>query len=276
MTKFVADSSCDLLEYEGVNFEAVPLDIFTDEVRYTDDADINITEMLDMLASYKGRSYTACPGVDGWLKAFEGADKIYVVTLTSGLSGTYNSAVVAKDIFLQENPEAQIEVFDTLSTGPEMRLIVEKIIELDSMGLSFEEVCEKAREYIKKTRLFFSFISLHNFAQNGRVSKVVAAAVNMIGISIIGTASEEGTIDPIAKCRGEKKVLAKLMESLEEAGYKGGKFRICHVENEELAAKVVALVKEKYPEADAVLYKARGLCSYYAERGGIILGCETE
>ena len=73
-----------------------------------------------------------------------------------------------------------------------------------------------------------------------------------------------------------KKVLAKLMESLEEAGYKGGKFRICHVENEELAAKVVALVKEKYPEADAVLYKARGLCSYYAERGGIILGCETE
>ena len=213
MTKFVADSSCDMLDYEGVNFEAVPLDIFTDEVRYTDNADINITEMLDMLASYKGRSYTACPGVDGWLKAFEGADKIYVVTLTSGLSGTYNSAVVAKDIFLQDNPDVQIEVFDTLSTGPEMRLIIEKIIELDGQGLSFEEVCKKTREYIKKTRLFFSFISLHNFAQNGRVSKIVAAAVSMIGISIIGTASEDGKVEPSIKCRGEKKVLANIMKS---------------------------------------------------------------
>jgi len=276
MTKFVADSSCDMLEYEGVNFEIASLDIFTDEVRYTDDADINITEMLDMLASYKGRSYTACPGVEAWLKAFEGGDRIYVVTLTSGLSGTYNSAVVAKDIYLQDNPDAQIEVFDTLSTGPELRLVVEKLIELDSQGLSFEEVCKKAREYMKKTRLFFSFISLHNFAQNGRVSKVVAAAVSVIGISIIGTASEEGTIDPISKCRGEKKVLAKLMDEFDKAGYKGGKLRICHVENEELAEKIIALVKEKYPDADAFSYKARGLCSYYAERGGVIIGCETE
>ncbi len=274
MVKFIADSSCDKISFEGVNFESVPLTIYTDEKSYLDDDKIDVHDMLDYLSNYHARSYTACPSADQWLTAFGDADEIYVVTLTSGLSGTYNSACVAKDMFLQDHPDAKIHVIDSLSTGPEMHLIVEKLIELKNEGNSFEDTVAKITEYYKTTRLFFSFFSLHNFAQNGRVSKVVASAIGILNIRVLGTADEEGKVGVIAKCKGEKKMLSSLMAEIEKAGYKGGKFRISHVENEPLSQKVCELIKEKYPNADTLYYPAKGLCSYYAERNGIIIGFE--
>lgn len=275
MVKFIADSSCDMLEMEGVNFESIPMTIYTDEVSYLDDQNINITQMLDALASHKGRSYTACPSIETWLKAFEGADTIYIGTITSKLSGTYNSAVAAKNIYLQSHPETKICVFDTLSTGAELRLLMEKLVELDRAGMTFEEICKAGAEYLKTTRLFFSLRSLHNLAQNGRVSKVVAAAVGVLGIRIVATASEEGTIEPIAKCRGDKRVVEELLNQLEKAGFRSGKIRLGHTENPGFAQTIFTELKKRYPKADILLYQARGLCSYYSERGAIFVGIET-
>lgn len=149
-------------------------------------------------------------------------------------------------------------------------------MELDSQGNSFEDVCKKAEEYLKKTRLLFSLMSLHNFAQNGRVSKTLASAVGVFGISIIGIASEEGTLQPIEKSRGDKRVVAKLTDQLRKLDYKGGKLRISHVENETLAEQIKNAVEKLYPKADILVYGARGLCSYYAERGAVLIGFETE
>lgn len=131
MIRFIADSCSDLLQIEGVDFVAVPLTISTDTSDYVDDQDLDIKGMLDDLATYKGKSGTACPSVERWLEAFEGADTIYIGTMTSTLSGTYNSALVAKDLYEQSHPEVKIHVFDTLSAGPELRLLMEKLIELD-------------------------------------------------------------------------------------------------------------------------------------------------
>ena len=138
ITKFVVDSSCDMRDAEYSNLTTVPLTISTDRNNWLDE-DLDIDGMLSELESYKGRSYTACPNVECWMKAFEGADVVYVATLTSGLSGTYNSAMVARDLYLREHPETKIQVFDTLSTGAEIRLFVEKLMELDSQGCSFEQ-----------------------------------------------------------------------------------------------------------------------------------------
>ncbi len=275
MTRFIADSCGDMLQIEGVDFKAAPLTISTDTTDYVDDENLQITQMLDALAAYKGKSSTSCPSVDSWLKVFEGADTIYVVTITSTLSGTYNSALVAKEMYLQSHPDAKIHVFDTLSAGPEIMLLIEKLIELDRDGKSFEDVCTFAEEYQKKTRLFFALKSLHNLAQNGRVSKVVAAAAGALGISVLGTASSEGTLEPSAKCRGDKKVIAKFIEEITQAGFTKGKVRINHVENPKLAQMLRNAVLEKYPQAEVLVYPAGGLCSYYAERGGIMLGIEV-
>ena len=101
---------------------------------------------------------------------------------------------------------------------------------------------------MKKNRLFFTFQSLHNLAQNGRINKVLASAIGVLGITIIGTASEEGDISPIGKCRGNKKVVRKLLDDIKEAGYNGGKVRICHVENKELADNLITSLKSEYPD----------------------------
>lgn len=273
--KFIADSSCDLWTYENIDFSSAPLTITTDEREFRDDETLDTQDLLEHLLAYKGRSQTACPSVGSWLESFGEADRIYIITMTSTLSGTYNSAMTAVEIYRQSHPNVQIRVFDTLSTGPEMRLLLEKLIELEEQGLSFAEVCEKAEQYQKKTRLFFALKSLHNLSQNGRISKVLASAVGKLGISIVGTASEEGTLMPVGKCRGEKKVVSAFVEQIEKMGYHGGKIRISHVENLPLAEGVKNALHQKYPQADIKIYPAHGLCSYYAEKGGILVGCES-
>ena len=88
--RIIADSSCDLYTLDYPDFRTVPLTVYTDEKSFLDDEALNITEMLDYLAGFKGRSYTSCPNTEAWLAAYEGADEIFVSTVTSALSGSYN------------------------------------------------------------------------------------------------------------------------------------------------------------------------------------------
>ena len=272
--KIVADSSCDMWELNGVDFAVAPMTISTDNKHYVDNQELDVHLMSEELAKYKGVSHTACPSVGSWLDCYEGYDEVFVVTLTGAMSGTYNSAMTAKGIYEEENENVKVHVFDSLSTGPEMRLLIEKLKEMIEEDLPFEEIVEKGQDYLKHSRLFFALKSLHNFAMNGRVSKTVASAIGVLNISIFATASEEGTIQQISKCRGEKKVVKSMIEHLENAGYHGGKVRISHADNLKLAHSVRDKILELYPHADIIVYPMGGLCTYYAEKGGLLVGCE--
>ena len=272
--KIVADSSCDIWELNGVDFAVAPITISTDNKHYVDNQELDVHLMSEELAKYKGVSHTACPSVGSWLDCYEGFDEIFVITLTGAMSGTYNSAMTAKGIYEEENENVKVHVFDSLSTGPEMRLLIEKLKEMIEEDLPFEEIVEKGQDYLKHSRLFFALKSLHNFAMNGRVSKTVASAIGVLNISIFATASEEGTIQQISKCRGEKKVVKSMIEHLENAGYHGGKVRISHADNLKLAHNVRDKILELYPHADIIVYPMGGLCTYYAEIGGLLVGCE--
>ncbi len=272
--KIVADSSCDMWELNGVDFAVAPMTISTDNKHYVDNQKLDVRLMSEDLAKYKGISHTACPSVGSWLDCYEGYDEVFVVTLTGSMSGTYNSAMTAKGIYEEENENVKVHVFDSLSTGPEMRLLIEKLKEMIEEDLPFEEIVEKGQDYLNHTRLFFALKSLHNFAMNGRVSKAVASAIGVLNISIFATASEEGTIQQISKCRGEKKVVRSMIEHLENAGYHGGKVRISHADNLKLAHNVRDKILELYPHADIIVYPMGGLCTYYAEIGGLLVGCE--
>lgn len=272
--KIVADSSCDMWELNGVDFAVAPMTISTDNKHYVDNQELDVHLMSENLAKYKGVSHTACPSVGSWLDCYEGYDEVFVVTLTGAMSGTYNSAMTAKGIYEEENENVKVHVFDSLSTGPEMRLLIEKLKEMIEEDLTFEEIVEKGQDYLKHTRLFFALKSLHNFAMNGRINKAVASAIGVLNISIFATASEEGTIQQISKCRGEKKVVKSMIEHLENAGYHGGKVRISHADNLKLAHSVRDKILELYPHADIIVYPMGGLCTYYAEIGGLLVGCE--
>lgn len=276
MIKLIADSSSDCPALVGIPAAYVPLVISTEARSFTDDGTLDVGDMLSYLAEHRGRSYTACPSVDAWLRAFEGGDEIYVVTITSALSGSFNSAMAARMLYRQEHPEAKVAVFDSRSTGPELHLILEKLQDCIARGLPFEQTVQEVEAYQQHTGLLFCLHSLHNMAQNGRVNKVVAAAVGVLGIRIVGKASDEGTLAQLAKARGDRKALPEMIEQMRQAGYTGGKVRLTHVENPTLADSFAGQLLAAWPDADVQIAASTGLCSYYAESGAIMVGFEHE
>lgn len=272
--KIVADSSSNLLSVEGVHFASVPLKIVTDHKEYTDDAGLDTAAMLADLAAYKGRSGTSCPSVGDWLDAFGSAENVFAVAITSNLSGCYNAAVQAKKVYEETYPGRKVCCLDTLSVGPEMALVVEKLEELIGSGLSFEEVETGIRAYMSRTHLLFMLESVDNLAKNGRVSPLIAKAVGVLGIRIVGKASNVGTLQQLHKCRGEKKGLGTLVKEMEAHGFRGGKVCIAHCFNEPGALALKELVLRAHPGAEVAVIPCAGLCCFYAERGGILLGFE--
>ena len=270
----VADSSANLQQLQNTPFAVAPLKIITAEREFVDDRHLDVEEMVDFFHDYKGKSKTSCPNPGDWLEAFGDADDVFCVTITSGLSGSYNAACVAKEMFEAEGSGKRVFVIDSLSAGPELVLIVEKLQELVAAGSAFEEICRQINQYTQKTGLLFALASLQNFAANGRVPMAVAKLAGVLGIRVIGKASAKGTLQPLDKCRGEAKSLKKILENLEADGLCQGKVRIAHCRNEAAANKLSEMIQETFPEVDVSVSKCLGLCSYYAEEGGILVGYE--
>lgn len=270
----VADSSANLFQADFADFMPVPLKILAGEKEYVDDEALDVVGMLADLGEYKGRSGTACPSVGDWLQAFGDAEEVYGVSLTSHLSGCYNAACIAAEEYMAKRPGRKVFILDSLSTGPELELLIEKYHELIEFGYAFEIIQERISEYLKRTHLLFSLESLSNFAKNGRVSPALAAAANLLGIRIVGRASNEGELEPLHKCRGEKRAIGQLWDSMQQNGYAGGKVRIRHSDNRNAAEILAGNIKNCFPNADIKIGENRGLCSYYAEKGGILVGFE--
>lgn len=272
--RIVVDSSADLFSFPDVETAIAPLKITTAQAEYVDTPELDVTAMTHALASYRGKSGTTCPSMGDFLEAFGEASYIFCITITAKLSGTYNVAVSAAREYMQQHPERKVCVIDSRNTGPGMKLIAERIVALLREGKDFEEVCERANAYRFETELLFLLESLNNLANNGRVSRTVAKLAGLLGIRMLGRAVE-GQIKPVAKPRGEGRSLDATFAQMLELGYHGGKVRISHCENRFAADELAARVLAKFPQAEIEIYPARALCSFYAERGGIILGFEV-
>lgn len=272
--KIISDSSSDLTKLSGVQFESVPLKIITSEKEYVDNADLDVKEMLSDLEKYKGRSSSSCPNTDDWKKAFDGADNVFCVTITSGLSGSCNCARISANEYTEEDDSKNAFVVDSLSTGPENALLIEKLRDLIKEKLPFEEIKNKILEYKNNTHLIFALESMHNLANNGRVSPIVAKLAGVLGIRVIGKASNEGTLEITDKVRGLQKTVATIVENMKTSGFCGGKVRIHHCENETALKAVKEAILKAFPAAKIETALTRGLCSFYAERGGILVGFE--
>ena len=182
--------------------------------------------------------------------------------------------MVAKNEYEAAYPDRKVEVLDSYSTGPEMVLMVEKIVELMEQGVEFEEVAAQVRDYADKAQLVFALGSLNNLARNGRVNPAVAKVAGVLGIRVVGKATE-GVLDPLSKCRGEKRALAEMLEQMEKLGFKGGKVRISHCFNPDAAQKISSMILEKWPQAQISAHAARGLVSFYAELNGLLMAFEV-
>ena len=273
--KIVTDSSSDILAMDGIALESVPLKILTDEREYVDDAALDVCDMLRELAKYNGKSRSSCPNSGEYLRAFGDSKYVFCVTITSGLSGSFNAASVAAKSYMEEHPDRRVHVIDSLSTGAENALLLEELSRLISEYGDFDTVVDKITAYHKKTRLIFALESMHNLSRNGRVNPIVAKLCGVLGIRVIGRASEAGTLEIIEKSRGERAALSDIVKDMGVDGFSGGRVRIHHADNLRAAYLLRDNILAKYPTAQITVAPARGLCSFYAEAGGLLVGFEV-
>ena len=272
--QIVSDSSSNVFHIEGVNYTTVPLKIVAGEKEYVDNSVLNVRGMVDDLKVYKGKSGSSCPNAQEWLEAFGDADMVFGVTISRNLSGSYNAAQQAAQDFAEEHPNAKIHIFDTLSAGPEMAMVTEKIVELVNKGLPFEEIVAGVREYQNHCHILFCLESMNNLARNGRVNPAVAKIASVLGIRACGDA-QNGQIIPTQKPRGQKKATEVLAAMIRERGFSNDSWlRIAHCFGENQAQLLIDAVKKDFPHARYTMEPTGALCSFYAEEGGLMIAME--
>lgn len=275
--KIAADSSCDLREglepFPGLSFAIVPLKIRVGVEEFTDDASLDLPAFKRALACFDGPTSSACPSPDEWAREFEEADCSVAVTMTSALSGTFNSAVVARRMVLEQHPEKKILVLDTKSTGGQMVLVIRKLRELITQGLSFEEVAREAVEYNRSLRLLFTLSSFDNLVRNGRMNKLVGMVASKLGIRIVAEASRKGTIEVLYKIRGQSRALDALAGEIkrQKPEMAGKEIVVSHCNNPLGVRYLRELLEKELPGVRVTVMETQGLTSYYAEETGIIV-----
>lgn len=272
--KIVADSSANLYSYPTAAFASAPLKIIAGDREWVDTAELDVEEMVEYLLKYNGKSGSACPAPADWLDAFEDYDDIYCITITGNLSGSYNSASIAAEDYMSQYPGRKVHVFDSLSAGPELHIIVDKIAEVANEGKCFEEVVEAVNAYMQNTGLVFCLESMKNLANNGRCSHLAAKAAGILNIRPVGVASEVGTLEMLDKPRGEKRAIASCYSAMKERAYSGGKVYIANCMNPAMAESLKKTIHAEYPQAEVLIYSTGALCSFYAEKGGLMIGFE--
>ena len=255
--KIVVDTACDFREIpnkaENVSYERVPFSLQIEDKVYVDTLDLDIDEMMREMYASSEAARSACPSPEAYLSAYRGADNVIVLTLTGGMSGSYNSAVIGEKMLKEENENVNIHIINTLSAGGQNDLFLLKINELIKDGLSFDEVVERMNDYQRNTKLIFSLEKVDNLVKNGRLSKLAAAVVGLLNMRMVGEASSEGTLHLLHKVRGEKKAISTVVDEMIKAGYKGGRAVITHRNNENICKKIEEKLKEKFSEVEFIV-----------------------
>lgn len=273
--RIIADSSCDIFEMENkpdnVYFSTVPFVITVDGKDYVDDEKIDVHELVTAMAS-SSKSHTSCPSPHDWMTEFSEEGDVFAVTISSNLSGSYNSACTARQMVLENDPGRNIEILDSRGTGPSLNMIIDKLGELIRQDLSYEEIKAQIHKFMEEHKLIFALSSYHNLVNNGRMPKIAGIVLGHLGLWGVGIASDEGTIKMKKIAKGGKRTLQVILHDFKERVADKGVVVISHCENEQFALNLKKAAQTEYPGYEVKIMPTRGLCSYYAEHGGVIVG----
>ena len=274
--KIVVDSCCEIPKelLERANTENVPFEIQVGGERILDDETLCRERLLQVIAETEECAKTACPSPERFLSAYEEpeANRVYVVTISSELSGSYNSACLAKNLFEEEYVDKKIHVFDSKAASVGETQIMWKIIELEEAGLSFEEIVEKVEKFRDNLKLFFILDNLETLRKNGRLTALKAKVASTLNIKPVLASNHEGKIVQIAQAIGIRKGITKLVESVMNVERETKKrIVISHCNCAERAEKLEKMLREKMKEVEIYILDMSGLSSTYANDGGIIV-----
>ena len=274
--KIAIDSCGELLKEwkEDERVESVPLTLMVGGENIKDDENFDQKSFLKKVAECPECPKSACPSPERYMKAYEDdAEHIYAVTLSSELSGSYNSAVLGKNLYLEEHAGKKIHVFDSKSASGGESLIAMKIIECENKGLSFEEVISTVDEYIEEMSTFFVLENLETLRKNGRLSRVKALLATALKIKPIMGSTPEGEICQLDQARGMNKALVKMVEKIVEATENSENkiLAISHCNTPKKANMLKEAIQEKMKLTDIIVLDTAGVSSMYANDGGIIV-----
>ena len=270
--QILVDSASDLLsDYladSEIGFKVIPLTINVGDNEYVDNDDLDIKKMLDDMHASK-KSSSACPAPESFLKEFDNAEYTFIVTITSKLSGCYNSAVVAKNSY--SKPE-NICVIDSKAVSGTEILLVDRLVELIKQDLPYQQICEEINAYRDKKSLYFILQKFDNLVNNGRMSKIAGLIASKLVIRPICIA-HEGEIKMAKKIIGIKNAFSKLVQMISEKAKDFSKetLIITHCYAEEEANYIKSDLEKKCNFKEIRVQAMRGLCSYYALEKGLII-----
>lgn len=284
----LADSSCNLRVYHPKASDAVyrvaPLKINIAGREYVDDASLDVAELNRLIIEETAASSSSCPSVGEWAELFRSADNVIAITISANLSGSYEAACTARNIIMDEYTREHagvvagknIYVLNSRATGGKMELIVELLDAFlaHNPSATFDEVVAYIEHLDQCSTVLFSLSSYDNLIKNGRMPRLAGSIASKLNIRMLGCASDEGTIKIVGPTRGEKKMFRKVVSSMEGMGFKGGLVYIDHVDNERAATELKGEIEAAWPSATVRLLPCGGLCSYYAEESGLIIGFE--
>ena len=271
----VCDSCTDLTEEDLKKgcYTLVPLTLLVDGEEIIDDETFDQADFLAKVAASKESVKSACPAPESYMEAYSKADDIYVVTLSAELSGSYNSAVLGKNLYEEENGTKNIHVVNSRGAATTQVLIARKLNEYASQGMPFEEVVDKIEEYTTSLRTYFVLETLEVLRKNGILSRLSATTAGALNIKPVMIGTRDGVIQKAAQARGMKKALAKMVEHMGSEGrdLTRRQFVISHCNCYERAVYVKELIKKHLHAEDVDIVDTKGVSSLYACDGGIIV-----
>ncbi|SCZ77256.1 DegV family protein [Acidaminobacter hydrogenoformans] len=272
--KIIADSSNDMTPELQSKYpvEIIPFKLTLDGREYVDDAQLDPIQFITDMSAAKDVPRSACPSPNDFLEAFEGDEDCFVVTISSKLSGTYNSAQIAKEMYLESHPDKKIHLVDSKAASIAETLISMKLHELIEKGLDFNEIIEVITGYVNEMKTFFVSESLDNLIKNGRISKLKGVLATALSIKPI-MGAEDGEIRMFDKARGSNKAFDRLVEMIMDnaKSVEDKILAISHVNNPTRAAHLKAELQKRCGFKDIIVVQTRGLSSLYCDRQGIIV-----
>lgn len=273
--KIIADSSVDFKENKEFitdGLDIVPFKIQIDNEEIVD-TNLNTEELMKKMKASFNQIKTACPSPSEFYDAFSKEGASFVVTISAALSGSYNSAVLAKNMFLEKLPDALVHIFDTQSACAGVNLVILKIKELIMQNLKFDEIITSVNKYISKMKTLFILDSLDNLVKNGRISNLKAMLASFLHIVPIMGENGKGEIVLLEQVRGNKKAFNRLVDMIGESGvdFENTVLGITHSNAKEKAENLKNEILKRFKFKDVLIFAAGGLSTVYADDGGIVV-----
>lgn len=271
--QIVADSCCDLSEVDRkeLGVQTVPLTMTLGDKTFTDDDSLNLPDFMEEMKACRSRIGSAAPAPSLYESAFKSAEYSFAVTISSNLSGSYASAMVAKS--LAEESGVGVHVFDSKSASAGEALIIHKIRKLIREDLPSLDIIARIERFIDDMKTFFVLDNIDNLLKNGRLNRITGTIISKLHIRPILGADGDGNISLLSHVQGWKQAVRKLADTIEASGKKtdGETMVITHCNNPELATLLADEIRRRYRFGEILVLATRGLSSVYANEKGIII-----